>query len=133
MNILALDVGEKRIGVAQGDSSTKIAFPYDTIEVDGHEVESILTLVEANQVQDLIVGYPRNQSGETTAQTQFVEEFVAKLEKIPTDTRITYQDESLTSVIATQRLEKLGKPYQKGDIDAMAACIILEDYFQEQR
>ncbi len=133
MNVLALDVGEKRIGVAQGDDSTKIAFPYDTIEVDGHEIEAILALIETNQVQDLIIGYPRNQSGETTAQTQFVEDFVAKLEEIPIDTRITYQDESLTSVIATQRLEKLGKPYQKGDIDAMAACIILEDYFQEQR
>lgn len=133
MNVLALDVGEKRIGVAQGDDSTKIAFPYDTIEVDDHEIEAILALIETNQVQDLIIGYPRNQSGETTAQTQFVEDFVAKLEEIPIDTRITYQDESLTSVIATQRLEKLGKPYQKGDIDAMAACIILEDYFQEQR
>ena len=124
--ILALDVGEKRIGVAQGDVDMRIAFPYDTIEVDGGEVRAIAELVVANEVKTLVVGYPRNQSGEPTAQTQFVEEFVARLTDLPAE--IVFQDESLTSVIAETRLKQQKAPYSKGDIDAMAACIILEDY-----
>ncbi len=124
--ILALDVGEKRIGVAQGDEDMRIAFPYDTIEVDGTEVQAIAELVVANDVRTLVVGYPRNQSGEPTAQTQYVEDFVAKLTDLPAE--VVFQDESLTSVMAEQRLKQQKAPYSKGDIDAMAACIILEDY-----
>lgn len=124
--ILALDVGEKRIGIAQGDVDMRIAFPYDTIEVDGSEVRMIAELVVADGIETLVVGYPRNQSGEPTRQTQFVEEFVAKLTDLPAE--VVFQDESLTSVMAEDRLKQQKTPYTKGDIDAMAACIILEDY-----
>lgn len=124
--ILALDIGEKRIGVAQGDIDMRIAFPYDTLEVDGSEVQAIAELVVANSVETLVVGYPRNQSGEPTAQTQYVEEFVARLTDLPAE--VVFQDESLTSVMAEQRLKHQKAAYSKGDVDAMAACIILEDY-----
>lgn len=124
--ILALDVGEKRIGVAQGDEDMRIAFPYDTIETDGNEIQAIAKLVVANDVGTLVVGYPRNQSGDPTAQTQYVEDFVARMKYLPAE--VVFQDESLTSVMAEERLNKQKKPYSKGDIDAMAACIILEDY-----
>ena len=43
---------------------------------------------------------------------------------------IVFQDESLTSVMAEDRLKASGKPYEKGDIDAMAATIILQDYLE---
>jgi RNase H-fold protein (predicted Holliday junction resolvase) len=43
---------------------------------------------------------------------------------------IVFQDESLTSVIAENRLKTTKKPYTKGDIDAQAAAIILEDYME---
>ena len=124
--ILALDVGEKRIGIAQGDVDMRIAFPYDTVEVDGNEVQAIAELVIANDAQTLVVGYPRNQSGEPTAQTRYVEEFVAKLTHLSAE--VVFQDESLTSVMAEQRLKQQKGGYAKADIDAMAACIILEDY-----
>ena len=126
--ILALDVGEKRIGVAQGDEDMKIAFPYDVIEVDGNEIEAVSEQVLANDVTTLVVGYPRNQSGEPTAQTQFVEAFVTRLADVPVE--IVFQDESLTSVLAEERLRSYGKPYSKGDIDAQAAMLILEDYLE---
>lgn len=125
---LGLDVGEKRIGIAEADSSVRIAIALDTIVVDGSEVEKIIRLAAADGITDVIVGYPRNQSGEPTAQTKFVEAFVAKLSDI--DAQISYQDESLTSVLAEQRLKESGRPYEKGDIDAQAACIILEDYLE---
>ena len=125
---LGLDVGEKRIGVAIADDQVKIAIPYQTIEVDGHEIEAIAEIVVREGVQTIVVGYPRNQSGEATAQTAFVEAFVGRLTDIAP--AIVYQDESLTSVLAEQRLQAQGKPYEKGDIDANAATIILQDYLE---
>lgn len=129
--IIALDVGEKRIGVAQGQRSIGIAVPYETIEVDGSEVEAIARLVIQTEAKELIVGYPRNQSGETTEQTQAVERFVEKLRDI--DVNIVYQDESLTSVLAEQQLQASGRPYTRADIDMTAASLILADYLESKR
>lgn len=126
---LALDVGDKRIGVAQGDSGVRIAVPYDTIERDGKELERIAHLVISGEITHIVIGYPRNQSGEPTKQTAVVEEFAATLLDLPAD--IVFQDESLTSVIAEQQLQASRRPYAKADIDAVAASIILQDYMEE--
>ena len=125
---IGLDVGEKRIGVAVADDQVTIAIAYATLEVDGTEIEAIARLIAQDDVKQVIIGYPRNQSGEATAQTAFVEAFSEKLKDIAP--HIIFQDESLTSVIAEQRLKDSGKPYQKGDIDAQAAAIILQDYLE---
>ncbi|NTW61395.1 Holliday junction resolvase RuvX [Candidatus Saccharibacteria bacterium] len=127
-NIVCLDVGEKRIGVAIGDTAVRIAIPFDTIEVDGSEIKAIAEIIVRQNPSVLVVGYPRNQSGEATKQTIFVEDFVKKLKDIAP--RIDFQDESLTSVIAEQRLISYKKPYSKADIDAHAAAIILQDYLE---
>lgn len=125
---VCLDVGEKRIGVAVADSSVRIAVPFETIEVDGTEIEKIAEVVIRENADTLIIGYPRNQSGEATAQTNYVELFAKRLEDIVAT--IIFQDESLTSVIAEDRLKSYKKPYTKGDIDALAAAIILTDYME---
>lgn len=127
-SFLALDVGEKRIGVALGDDAVRIAVPYDTVTVDGTEVQQIAQMIVDNAITTVVVGYPRNQSGEATAQTAYAEAFAAKLEDIAP--RLEFQDESLTSVLAEQQLKALGRPYVKGDIDARAAAIILQDYLE---
>lgn len=125
---LALDVGEKRIGVAVGDSGVRIAVPFDTIDVDGTEVERIARLIITESVDVVVLGYPRNQSGEATKQTAFVEDFAKKLTDIAP--KMVFQDESLTSVLAEQRLQSYKTPYTKADIDAQAAAIILQDYME---
>lgn len=128
---LALDVGEKRIGVALADSQVRIAIPIDTLSVDGTEKEEILRLIKFHNITKLIVGYPRNQSGEPTLQTDFVINFVNSLDLNPE--AIEYQDESLTSVLAEKRLKEQSGDYQKGDIDKVAASIILQDYLERIR
>lgn len=127
-NIVCLDVGEKRIGVAVADTSIRIAVPFETIEVDGSEIETIAKIVITERAHTLVIGYPRNQSGEATAQTRYVEEFAKGLSDIADN--IVFQDESLTSVIAEQQLAAHKRPYTKGDIDAQAAAIILQDYLE---
>jgi putative Holliday junction resolvase len=126
---LALDVGERRIGVAIGDSGVRIAVPFDVVEVDGKELERIAKLIIDEKIDTVVVGYPRNQSGEPTAQTTYVEDFAATLKDIAP--RIVFQDESLTSVLAEEQLKTLKKPYTKGDIDSQAAAIILQDYLEQ--
>ena len=128
-HVLALDIGEKRIGIAKGDTSVKIAIPLKTLVVDGTEATHIASLVANEAISTVVVGYPRNQSGEATAQTAYVEHVVDRLASelaVP----IVFCDESLTSVIAEDRLQRVKKPYTKADIDAMAACIILEQYLE---
>lgn len=127
-HIIALDIGEKRIGVAQADTQTKFPFPIGTIEVDGLVMDRLREVITEVEPAYLVVGYPRNQSGETTAQTTAVVEFSKKLEYL--DIPIVFQDESLTSVLAEQYLKSLNKPYTKADIDSHAAAIILGDYLE---
>ena len=126
--LVCLDVGEKRIGVAIADTSVRIAVAFDTIEVDGNELTKIAEIVIREDAKTLVIGYPRNQQGETTAQTAYVENFAKQLEEVAEN--IVFQDESLTSVMAENRLIAMKKPYAKGDIDAQAAAIILEDYME---
>ena len=125
---LALDVGERRIGVAMADSQVKIAIPFGCLENDQRIITEVTKLLIDHNIDVVVVGYPRNQSGETTKQTLFVEEFVGRLAEIDLDAEIVYQDESLTSVQAEQRLGS--KVKDKGEIDAEAASIILQDYLE---
>jgi putative Holliday junction resolvase len=127
-SLVCLDVGEKRIGVAIADTAVRIAVAFDTIIVDGDELSKIAEIVIREGAKTIVVGYPRNQNGETTAQTSYVEKFAEGLADIAEE--IVFQDESLTSVMAENRLIDMKKPYTKGDIDAQAAAIILEDYME---
>lgn len=127
---MALDIGEKRIGVAIADSDVRIAVPLTTIETNQvNPVDEIARLIGYHGVDVLVVGYPRNQAGEPTAQTRYVEDFVTLLGNIPAE--IVYRDESLTSVLAEEHLRKTRKQYSKADIDMNAAAIILADYLEE--
>ncbi len=130
MRIIGLDVGEKRIGVARADSSTRIAVPLGFIEVNGGEWEQIARLARVNGTNLFVLGLPRSNEGKETAQSLYVRNFAKILvQKIP-EARIKFQDESLTSVLAEDRLKKRRKNYQKGDIDAEAASIILQDFVE---
>lgn len=125
---IALDVGEKRIGVAIGDSEVRIAIPLDTIEVDGSELEAIANIITKEEIGTIVIGYPRNQAGEPTKQTEYVENFAKQLTDMADN--IVFQDESLTSIVAEKQLAASKRPYSKADIDAQAATIILQDYLE---
>lgn len=128
IKFLALDIGEKRIGVAAADSATKLAYPLTTIVVDGNELMVLDDLIKQEQATQLVIGYPRNMRGEPTAQTEVVTRYAAHLEQL--NVPIAWQDETLTSVAAEEYLQDSKKGYNKGDIDAHAAAIILTDYLE---
>jgi putative transcription antitermination factor YqgF len=126
-NLLSLDVGTVRIGVATADPALPIAIPVTTLNVDGTEIDSIKRLLLEKSADTIVVGYPRNQAGDPTDQTKLVEAFAGQLQGLAT---IVFQDESLTSVMAENHLKASGKPYTKADIDVNAATIILQDYLE---
>jgi len=128
INLMALDVGQKRIGVAMATSDMRIAVASGVIEMTDDCINNLEQKLAQNNVDILVVGFPRNQSGEATAQTRFVEDFVNSLGDL--NVKIVYQDESLTSVMAEDRLKQQNKSYSKEDIDALAAAIILQDYLE---
>lgn len=130
LNIIALDVGSKRIGVAHADTGVRLPVAYSTIHVDGLELDRLREIIAEFEPAVIVVGFPRNQQGETTEQTHKVIEFARTLDQF--GIQVTYQDESLTSVLAEDYLKSLKKPYTKADIDAHAAAIILGDYLEER-
>ena len=127
-NILALDVGDRRVGVALADSQIKIAVPYGYLERSDKIIQQITELMLDHDIDTLVIGYPRNQSGEATKQTELVEQFAEELAEIEIDADLVFQDESLSSVEAERRL---GRVKDKGEIDAEAASIILQDYLEQ--
>ena len=134
MKLIGLDVGEKRIGVARADSTTRIAVPVGTLAADGKEFEVLAKLAEKLNTKYFIVGLPRSNAGEETAQSKYARDFAKKRESKIQGAKIRFQDESLTSVEAEERLmkkvNKTGKMYQKGEVDKEAATIILQDFLE---
>lgn len=126
-SIVALDVGEKRIGVAIASQIARLARPLTTIPNDKHTLEVLNQIIQEESVTTLVVGLPRNLSGEDTPQTAYVRQFTEQLDH----DMIRFQDEALTSKKAEMELRQRGKPYTKGDIDALAATYILDDYLQQ--
>lgn len=131
MRLIGLDVGDRRIGVAKVDTRVKIAIPYGTVLVDGAELEEIAKIARLYDADLFVIGLPRNSSGVETAQSAKARAFGDRLQNHLRSARIHFQDESLTSVEAENRLKSRGKPYQKSDIDAEAATIILQDLIEE--
>lgn len=128
--LICFDVGERRIGVAKATRPPGIAFPFGTLNNDATIDDEIAVLIELEHPDGLVVGLPRNQAGKTTAQTKWVRAWVKK-HLTPLKIPVYWQDESLTSVLAEEQLQKNKKRLRKDEVDAIAASLILQDYVEE--
>ena len=128
--LLALDVGAKRIGVAASDLRARLAHPLTTLEASETAAAALRELATEQHAVGVVIGLPRGLDGQETAQTQVVREFA---EQLQTQVRLPqyWQDEAVTSRQAEEELERRGKPYKKGDIDALSATYILEDFLRD--
>ena len=127
-SVLSLDVGGKRIGVAIASLEARLARPLTTIDT-AEAMDKLDELIRQESVARIIVGLPRNQEGKTTEQTVATQLFADKL--IQFGLPIDFQDESVTSKQAEAELKAGGKPYRRGDVDALAATYILDDWLLE--
>lgn len=157
--LLALDVGEVRIGVAVSDSTRFLASPYTTLRASRQEKQTwaaIQQLIDETDAAGLVIGLPISLDGQIHAQGERVLAFAERLKQhitIP----VTFWDERLSTVEAQRLLaernqqEKGGrqrrgdrgnirnqqgsrpKRRQKGhEIDALAAAVILQEYLDSQ-
>ena len=130
-SVLALDVGTVRIGVAVADALARLPRPLITLPNDETFIVQLRQIIATEKVSALVVGLPRSLDGEDTDQTRLVREFVAGWQSL-VDLPITYQDEALSSSRAKEELLARGRPYAKGDVDALAATFILDDFIATQ-
>lgn len=128
--IIALDVGAKRIGVASANPIARIAHPLITLDHTEDILNRLAVLAAQEQAAMVVIGLPRGMAGQETDQTRTVKAFGSQVEEhlgLP----IYWQDEAVTSRKAEEELVSRGKPFVKGDIDALAATYILEDFLNE--
>jgi putative transcription antitermination factor YqgF len=80
----------------------------------------------------MVVGLPRGLDGQETSQTTYSRQFADELgQHLGQTVKIVLQDEAVTSAKAIAELDAAKKHYAKGDVDALAATYILEDYLRE--
>lgn len=131
--VLALDVGERRIGVALASSIACLASPHSFIDRQQTPdvAAKVKEIIGQQDVEAVVVGLPRGMDGQDTLQAEITRQFAAELEQ-SLQLPIVMQDETGTSLLAEERLRQRGKPYGKGDIDAEAAALILHDYLSQR-
>lgn len=133
---LAIDYGEKRVGIAVSDEDKKYSFSRDYIFNDKSFFEKLEAVLRNENISRIIVGYPLNFNSEKTIQTLKVEQFKTELQKFliskSLNIEICFFDERLTSRIASQSILDSGlkksKRREKGLVDSISAQIILQDY-----
>lgn len=130
--ILALDVGERKIGVARANVIARIAEPLTTIQNTDRLLDDLRALLAEYDASELVVGLPRGLEGQETNQTRYVRD-VVELWKGHLTVPIHFQDEAVTSINARAILDGQKKSYTKEDVDAVAATIILDDYLKSRK
>lgn len=128
--LLALDYGERYIGVAITDPEMRLALRHSVIDQKKTEALGfILDLVKKERIAKILVGVPISLEGEETEQTFVSLRFIEHLEELLRDSvEVVSVDETLTSVEAEGRLLREG--INKEESHAEAARIILQDYLR---
>ena len=125
-----MDVGARRVGVAIASVGSRLPQPLTTIDNDGEFQIKLQSIMAENAVTDIVVGLPRGLDGQNTRQTAMVCNFGEELKK-HLKIKLHFQDEALTSKLATAELETRGKPFSRADVDALAAVYILDDWLKD--
>lgn len=129
--LVGIDVGKKRVGIAQTDLLKTIATPVGTFSPE-NVFEELRKITENAPVQKFVVGWPLSLDGEEGAATKMVNDFIKKLSHSFPDIDIVKVDERFTSTQARGMMIDAGIPkkkrQEKGRVDRIAAAIILQNY-----
>ena len=139
MRYIGLDVGEKTIGVAVGEI---LASELTTLKAGRNRsfyrqpeiaLEKLDQLAENEGVDGYVVGLPVDQEGGLTDEAKKIKEFAGQLAK-ETGRPVSFTNETLTSLMATQMLEEQELPQREveGKVHQLAASLILQQYLEER-
>ena len=134
MRCLGIDYGTKRVGLSQGDE-IGVATPLPAL-IDADEAArwtKLGEIIRRRRITDLVLGYPYNMDGSVGFKAKEVDAFAAKLKEsfgLP----VHLVDETLTSYAAESTIAKKSRRdvRDSGLIDSRAACLILQDYLDQQ-
>jgi putative Holliday junction resolvase len=131
---LAIDFGEKRVGLALSDPMKIIAKPFKTIFYSNQNdlINKIALIIKDEKIEKIILGLPKGLKGNNTSQTNIVIEFYNYI-KDKIDTPIVMEDERLSSVSAKKSLilQNIKTGHNKTLIDETAAAIFLQLYLDK--
>ena len=131
--LIGFDFGSRRIGVAVGETSTRIASPLGAIEGEANEArfDAIGRIVDEWHPAGFVVGLPRHADGSEHAVAKLAEKFARRLQArygVP----VAFVDETLTSADAEASLKRTRtRAGRKSDVDALAATLILQSFLDE--
>lgn len=137
MRVLALDLGEVRVGVARSDLLKMIANPVQTYKRQSltRDIDNFCKMVVENEADELVIGLPINMNG-TEGEKALAAREIGRLiqEKMP-ELKIIFQDERLTTVEAEDFLieSNMRRQDRRKVIDQVAACIILQTYLDRRK
>ena len=128
--IVALDVGDRRIGIAVSDPLGVTAQPIETYTRIGYGPDSrhIAEIARRYETDRILCGLPRNMDGTQGFQVEKVKEFAAKLEEL--GLVVEYYDERMTTMLAENALleANMRREDRKKKVDMVAAVVILQSY-----
>ena len=133
---MGLDVGERRIGVAIADELGIIASPLTTVSRGSGDLAEVRNLAVERGVHLLVVGLPTGLSGREGPQAAVVRAFAGDLEDaVGPSIEVAFWDERLTTAVAERVLRERGnrRGRGKGEVDAVAAAVILQGYLEASR
>ncbi|MCC5828027.1 MAG: Holliday junction resolvase RuvX, partial [Phycisphaeraceae bacterium] len=109
MQLLAIDLGDKRTGMAVGDSETGIVTPVDTIESPGgdHLLEAIGRYAREYGADRLVIGLPRHDGGRESDRSRAARAFAARLHET-LNLPVHFQDERYSSAAADDQMSRSG-------------------------
>lgn len=133
---LGIDFGTRRIGLALSDPTGTLASPLPFLEnSDPQKVATALQeLVQAQDVQTVVIGLPRNMDGTYGPAAQKVREFIAQIQP-HLSAKMICQDERLTTVQASRDLSQMGLNQRelRKKVDSSSACLILQQFLDRPR
>lgn len=133
--ILAIDYGQKRVGLAVTDPMQITANGLDTVL--SHEIFDYLqNYIAREPVEKFVVGLPKQMNGEDSESMQYIKPFVTGLQRKFPDIELVYVDERFTSVLAHKTMLDAGlkkKDRQNKElVDKISATIILQSYLESR-
>jgi putative Holliday junction resolvase len=128
--VLAIDYGERRIGLAVSDPSRTIASPAGFVARRAGKRPPVAQLVrhaEAHQATAIVIGLPLDDEGNDTPRSEETRRVAAELER-RTGLTVTLVDERYTTAAALRAIREMGGSTRgrRGDVDALAATILLQ-------
>jgi len=136
--VLAIDYGDKHVGLAIGDTKEYYIAPIDVLSTGSFEdlFIQLNKLINENHIEEVVIGYPLSMKGEKTDQTREVDKFSDELSS-RIDQQIILEDERLTSALAAKHqqgfLKKIWSGSNKNQIQKSSAVLILETYLDKKK